>query len=673
MHRAYSVLTLKAVDEEKRQIIGIATTPTPDRVGDIVEPKGAEFQLPIPLLWQHDSRQPIGHVTEAKVTDAGIEVVATLVKIDEPGPLRDRLDTAWQSIKSGLVRGFSIGFKELEYARLGESWSYRYLKWLWLELSAVTIPANGDCSITAIKSADDAQRRAASGRNPLPVVRLKSAGPPGTQPPGVPGSRTKAASSGLFHARKEPEMNIAEQLAAFDTRRKSAIDQMEDIMTKAADEGRTLDEHETEQYDGFQADVKSIDGHLARLKAHEAILVAKATPVPADAGTDPSKTDPARNPFISVKSNLPPGIRFTRFALSMAHARGNVMLAYEIAKDRFADTPEVATCLKAAISMGGTKDFTLYTKAAVTAVTGTDTAVVQYSDLENEFIDLLRPKMVIGRMEQLNRVPFLSRVGRQLTGVTGSFVGEGAPKPVQKQTYDNVTLSYAKVAVIVVLTDEAVRFSTIQAQMRARDDMVKGIATYLDKRFMDPAYSGVANVSPASITNGARRVQSSGSTLAAIDADVRNAMAEFSASDVDPTTAVWVMNGATALKLATKRNSYDELAFPGMENAIATGRGTWYGLPVLVSNAMVASGSPAENQIALVTQEEVFMAEDTGISIDMSQEASVQMNDAPSAGAQSLVSLWQNNLVGIRAEQFINWAPRRTSNLGIVLIENTNY
>lgn len=67
------------------------------------------------------------------------------------------------------------------------------------------------------------------------------------------------------------------------------------------------------------------------------------------------------------------------------------------------------------------------------------------------------------------------------------------------------------------------------------------------------------------------------------------------------------------------------------------------------------------------------MADDGGVSIDMSMEASVQMNDAPSAGAQSLVSLWQNNLVGIRAEQYINWAARRTSNLGIALIENTNY
>jgi hypothetical protein len=52
--------------------------PTPDRTDDIVEPDGAEFKLPLPLLWQHDSRQPIGHVTRTKVTSDGIEIQARI-------------------------------------------------------------------------------------------------------------------------------------------------------------------------------------------------------------------------------------------------------------------------------------------------------------------------------------------------------------------------------------------------------------------------------------------------------------------------------------------------------------------------------------------------------------------------------------------------------------------
>lgn len=186
MNRAYSTLEIKSMDDGRRAFAGIASTPNTDRMGDIVEPKGAQFKLPIPLLWQHDAHKPIGWVTSAKVTDKGIHIEGELAKVEEAGALKDRLDEAWQSLKAKLVRGLSIGFTGLEHSRL-DSGGYRFLKWSWLELSAVTIPANADCSITAIKSADQAIRRAASGARP--VVRLDNA-PKGAFP-GVSGPRRK--------------------------------------------------------------------------------------------------------------------------------------------------------------------------------------------------------------------------------------------------------------------------------------------------------------------------------------------------------------------------------------------------------------------------------------------------------------------------------------------------
>ena len=85
-------LTVKSVDDAERVIEGIATTPKPDRVGDIIDPMGAEFELPLPLLWQHDRTQPIGHVVGATVAPDGIQIKAKLASIDEPGPLKTRLD-----------------------------------------------------------------------------------------------------------------------------------------------------------------------------------------------------------------------------------------------------------------------------------------------------------------------------------------------------------------------------------------------------------------------------------------------------------------------------------------------------------------------------------------------------------------------------------------------------
>src|ERR1044072_1432291 len=58
--RMWSVLEVKGLNEGERSISGMATTPSTDRIGDIVASMGATFSLPIPLLWQHKHDQPVG-------------------------------------------------------------------------------------------------------------------------------------------------------------------------------------------------------------------------------------------------------------------------------------------------------------------------------------------------------------------------------------------------------------------------------------------------------------------------------------------------------------------------------------------------------------------------------------------------------------------------------------
>lgn len=175
MSRAYSFMQVKAMDDEQRIITGIASTPTPDRSEDIVDPKGAKFSLPMPFLWQHNHSMPIGHVTDAKVSDKGIEVTIQLAKIEEDGPLKQRIDEAWQSIKAGLVKGLSIGFRSVTAEGVPGTWGVHFLEWEWYELSAVTIPDNAECSITSIKSIAN-QQPAATGNKPADQPATPPAG-----------------------------------------------------------------------------------------------------------------------------------------------------------------------------------------------------------------------------------------------------------------------------------------------------------------------------------------------------------------------------------------------------------------------------------------------------------------------------------------------------------------
>jgi HK97 family phage prohead protease len=124
-----------------------------------------KFQNPLAFLWQHRHDQPIGSVKFDKPTAKGIEFEAEIAKTDEPGTLKERLDEAWQSIKMGLVRAVSIGFRPIEYAFM-DNGGIRYSETEVYELSAVTIPANSDALITEIKSIDAALRKEAGVPDP---------------------------------------------------------------------------------------------------------------------------------------------------------------------------------------------------------------------------------------------------------------------------------------------------------------------------------------------------------------------------------------------------------------------------------------------------------------------------------------------------------------------------
>lgn len=165
LKRAYSLLEVKEVAEEGDFYVirGMATTPTPDRVDDVVEPLGAKFAETIPLLWQHYHDKPVGHAQFGKPTKKGIPFVARLPIIKEAGALKDRVDEAIQSIKYRLVAAVSIGFRVLNNAieRLATG-GLHFLETEIMELSLVTIPANAEANITSIKSIDT-KLRAASG------------------------------------------------------------------------------------------------------------------------------------------------------------------------------------------------------------------------------------------------------------------------------------------------------------------------------------------------------------------------------------------------------------------------------------------------------------------------------------------------------------------------------
>lgn len=637
--RAYSLLTIKTVDDDERVIEGIATTPTADRAGDIVEPKGAEFKLPIPLLWQHDSREPVGWVEEAKVTDTGITVRARFAKISETGPLKDAVDKAWLSVKSGLVRGLSIGFKGLEEARIEQTWSYRYLKWLWLELSCVTIPANDEATITSVKSA----HLAASGARKTIHVTL----------PGASGSLPRTIPKGS-------EMTTAQQIAALEAKRQASAARRAEIQKKAVDEGRSKEAAEKEEFDNLTAELKTIDEELVDLKVMEADEVKNATVITRTLADNPDDASRARGGsgaergVIKTSPNIEKGIAFTRYVKALINGQGNPHLALMYAQGQktwLEQTPNVVEMLKAAVAGGDT------------TTSGWASQLVYSQNLVNEFVELLRPQTIIGKIPGLVNVPFNVRMSGQDSGSTAYWVGQGKPIPVSKLNTIEVTLGIAKAAGMVVLTEELVRSSQPSAELLVRNDLMKTIATFCDVQFIDPGVAAVTNVSPASITNGVTATAPTGTALANLRADVQTLFKSFINSNDDPTSCVWIMDPTMALAISLMQNALGQPEFP---NLTMKG-GEFFGLPVIVSNAANITGSPdSGHMIILAKASDILFADEGGLEIDASREASIQMldnptNDAAAGTATTMTSMFQTKSVAIRAVRFINWKKRRST------------
>ncbi|MGX1196381.1 HK97 family phage prohead protease [Parvibaculum sp. MBR-TMA-1.3b-4.2] len=106
----------------------------------------AAKKRPLPMLWQHNSREPIGFYTEVKEDDYGLLVKGQLL-VDKVA----RATEAYHLMQAGVVTGLSIGYWVRESSR-DEKTGIRTLMQLDLEeISPVTFPANDEARIEAVK------------------------------------------------------------------------------------------------------------------------------------------------------------------------------------------------------------------------------------------------------------------------------------------------------------------------------------------------------------------------------------------------------------------------------------------------------------------------------------------------------------------------------------------
>ncbi|MEJ8846377.1 phage major capsid protein [Variovorax rhizosphaerae] len=332
------------------------------------------------------------------------------------------------------------------------------------------------------------------------------------------------------------------------------------------------------------------------------------------------------------------GLAAARYAKSLFNGREspNAALAYAESQD-WMHTPHVTSVLRAAVSAQ-----TTINSPALLGEVGTD------------FSQYVRPLTLLGKITGFRRVPMRVRLLTGSGGSTSYFVGEANPKPISRAAFANLQLDPLKTAGIVVVTQELLRFSTPQADLTLKDDLAAAAIESIDRAFIDPLNSGIANVKPASVTNGVTPLVSTGSTIAQIDSDLKAMVAQLIAAGSTLESAYWIVSPGTAVSLSLKRGTGGNLAYPGVN---ARG-GELLGLPVATSAHM--SGDSSGAFIALLDASAVALADEDEAQISVMTQGSLQLADNPSIDASSVqVSLWQTNTAAIRVERYVDWRLRR--------------
>lgn len=459
-------------------------------------------------------------------------------------------------------------------------------------------------------------------------------------------------------------MTLSPRIEALQAKRAADIAIMSKMLEDAGAEDRDLTEEETKTYDEKKAGIAKMDADLSRLVELEKLSSSKAIVIshpaaPASPPAPVATVEPQVRKTVFSKE-LPKGIMAARLAMSLVMSK---KLGWDIdtyVKQNFSDTPEISLMAKAAVLPIGTGPDPM---ATGTPYLGDGSALLREAWLD--FIGFLRPQTILGQLRGIRNVSFGSNyklnMGKMTSGAIASYVGESKSKRVQSLSFGEISLIPYKAACIVVFTDELMKWSNPSIEALVRDDLASALAEVVDLQFINGV--GTVGVSPPGIMTfapAANKANSASSdatpTIPEVTTDLKFCIMALRTKNVRMQSPVWLMNPRTWESVRLQQN--DQGYFPWKVELEAN---RLLGIPVVTSLNVPANLGAGTNEgvIILLDASEVVFADDGGIEFSMSNEASLQMDSAPATPPTPLVSLWQQDMTGIRAVWHHSWTMRR--------------
>lgn len=455
---------------------------------------------------------------------------------------------------------------------------------------------------------------------------------------------------------------ISDQIHDLENTRAAKAARMMEIQQKASDEGRSMEDHESEEFDNLDAEIKELDANLVRARRVEALNVQRGTAV------DPAPTQAAAAASRGVTGapaiilNREPdeafqGQNFTRMVIAKALAYKLQTSQSRIAIQRWGNSnPKLVQLIKANEIQGGGTEAGTDWGAELAAIDGRYTG---------DFIEYLNAQTVFNQLP-LREVPENVLIKSQEGQATAYWTGEMKAVKMTELDFDDVELRSLEVDALAAISLKLLRESNPAAEMLVRDGLVAAIAQTIDLTFLGTAAAS-AGVYPAGILNGVVAIGTHGSDGDALRADVRSLYAPFIAAK-NAMGLTFVCHPALAKGIQLMTNALGQTEFPGINQM----GGTLLGDPVVTGENVNAS------HLMLLKPSDIWKIGDRGITVSMSTEATLEMatdptgaGDVPTAQSKNPVSMFQSNMVAIKVTRPLSFAKRRAS--AVAYINDADY
>lgn len=340
------------------------------------------------------------------------------------------------------------------------------------------------------------------------------------------------------------------------------------------------------------------------------------------------------------------GIMAARFMRAVAAGKGDVRRAAEFAHKQFGAEDVIVKALEASDAASG--------------------GVLVPTQWSGEVIELLREMTTFRKMNP--RVVPMATGSMQMSkltgGATAGYIGESQNLPVSEQTFGQINLTWKKLAVLVPMSNDLLRFNTEGADMIVRDDCVSAMSAREDQAFLrddgtEFTPKGIRNWVPtANIISANATIN-----LANVTSDLADLILTLREGHVRMLRPGWVMAPRTEFYLLSVRDANGNFAF--RDEML---RGTLWGFPYGSTTEIPTNlgAGTDESEIMLCDWADILLGESNTLEIMASDVAAYYDGSAVQAAFsldQTVLRLIAHHDVQVRHEaslalmDTVKWTP----------------